>query len=459
MHYGRAWGEPRLVNLPKAMILIASAVVLLLVVLNGLFAMSEMALVSSRRPKLQARADKGDRGAMAALKLSDNPTRFLSAVQVGITLIGILAGAYGQATIAAELDASLEGVPLLAPYSEILSTAIVVVILTYVSLIVGELVPKRFALIFPEAIASAIARPVSMVALVLHPFVSLLTASTAGVLKLLGVRDEKGEAITQEEVETALAEGTSAGLIEPGEQAIIGEVLRLGDRPVRVAMTPRKDVHWVSLADPELQQRAEIRASPYSRIVVAAGDNVDEPLGVVHKKDVADALLDGAAFDLAKLVETPLYIPETTTVLKALEMFKSTPLHMALVVDEFGSLEGVVTAMDLLEMIAGDFPEGHDDDNNVIVAREDGSWLVDGRAELDDLCKALDCDFGDASGYQTAAGLVLSHLGRLPNEGEVFELAGWNVEVIDMDERRIDKLLFHRRAKPRKEPMFSPPSA
>jgi putative hemolysin len=429
------------------MILIATAVVLLLVVLNGLFAMSELAVVSSRKPKLQSRADRGDKGAAAALKLSENPTRFLSAVQVGITLIGILAGAYGQATIAAELDTSLERFPLIAPWSEAIATAIVVVLLTYVSLIVGELVPKRFALIFPETIAAAVARPLSIVALVLHPFVSLLTASTAGVLKLMGVRDEKGESITQEEVETVLAEGASAGLIEPEEQAIIGEVMRLGDRPVRVAMTPRRDVHWISLSDPVEQQKAEIRNSPYSRIVVAKGEDVDEAVGVIHKKDLLDRLLDGAPFDLEGMAQTPLFIPETTTVLKALELFKSTPLHMALVVDEFGSLEGVVTATDLLEMIAGDFPEGHDDDNNVVLPRDDGSFLVDGRTEIDDLCRALDAEFGEASGFQTAAGLVLNRLGRLPREGEVFEMSGWRVEVVDMDERRIDKLLFRKNVK------------
>ena len=426
------------------MIFLASAVVLLLVVLNGLFAMSELAVVSARRAKLQARAERGDRGAKAALALSENPTRFLSAVQVGITLIGILAGAYGQATIAAELDVWLERFPAIANYSQPLATGIVVVVLTYVSLIVGELVPKRFALIFPETIASAVAKPLSYVALALHPFVILLTASTAGVLKLMGVRDEKGEAITQEEVETVLAEGTSAGLIEPEEQAIIGEVLRLGDRAVRAAMTPRKDLHWISLSDPEAQQRAEVRNSPYSRIVVAAGDDVDEPLGVVHKKALLDAMLDGQPFDLRVHVETPIYIPVTTSVLKALELFKSTHVHMALVVDEFGSLVGVVTATDLLEMIAGDFPESHDDPNASVVTREDGSLLVDGRMPVDELSDALEWDFGETGGFQTAAGLALSHLGRLPVEGEIFEMPGWKVEVIDMDERRIDKLIFRR---------------
>lgn len=426
------------------MILFASAVVLLLVVLNGLFAMSELAVVSSRRPKLQARAEKGDKGAAAALKLSENPTRFLSAVQVGITLIGILAGAYGQATIAHELDLWLEGFPAIAQYSEAIATAVVVILLTYVSLIVGELVPKRFALIFPETIAATVARPLSFIALALHPFVTLLTASTAGVLRLLGVRDEKGEAITQEEVETVLAEGASAGLIEPGEREIISEVMLLGDRPVRAAMTPRKDVHWISLAETEAQQRVDIRASPYSRILVTSGTSIDDPVGVVHKKDLLDAMIDGGPLDLRELMATPLYLPETTTVLKALELFKSTPVHMAVIVDEFGAPEGVVTTTDLLEMIAGDFPEGHEDDL-VVIERDDGSYLIDGRASLDDLSRTLDTEFGEAGGYHTVAGLVLSRLGRLPEEGEVLALPGWTIEVVDMDGRRIDKLILRRK--------------
>lgn len=328
------------------MILLASAVVLLLLVLNGLFAMSELAVVSSRRAKLQSRADRGDRGAKAALKLSENPTRFLAAVQVGITLIGILSGAFGQATIAGELDLILEGVPAVAAYSEPIATGVVVVILTYLSLIVGELVPKRFAMAYPETIAAAVSRPLSLLARALGPFVTLLTVSTVGVLRLLGVRDQKGEEITHEEVETVLAEGTNAGLIEPEEQAMIGEVMRLGDRQVRVAMTPRRDVHWISLSDLLAQQKADVRACPYSRIVVAKGSDVDEPVGVVHKKDLLDAMLDGAELSVADLMVTPLYISETTSVLKAFGLLKQTPLHMALVVDEFGALEGVVTATD-----------------------------------------------------------------------------------------------------------------
>ena len=431
------------------MILFASAVVLLLLVLNGLFAMSELAVVSSRRAKLQARADRGDKGAAAALRLSENPTRFLAAVQVGITLIGILSGAYGQATIAAELDHMLEKVPALHDYSELISTAIVVVIITYLSLIVGELVPKRFALVFPETIAAVVARPLSVMARLMGPFVTLLTASTVGVLRLLGIRDEKGEQITHEEVETVLAEGTSAGLIEPEEQAMIGEVLRLGDRQVRVAMTPRTDIYWISLADPIDQQMADIRACPYSRIVVMRGGDAEEPVGVVHKKDVLDAFLGGGRLNVEELMNTPLFIVETTSLLRAFGLLKQTPLHMALVVDEFGALEGVVTPTDLLEMIAGDFDEGHDAENpTTILRREDGSFLVDGRADVEDLAKALSADFSETSHFHTVAGLILHEVGRLPTEGDVFEIGGYRVEVIDMDDRRIDKLLFSKLADP-----------
>lgn len=427
------------------MLLLASAVVLLLLVLNGLFAMSELAIVSSRRAKLQSRADRGDKGAAAALALSENPTRFLAAVQVGITLIGILAGAFGQATIAAELDVILERVPAVAEYSEAIATGVVVVVLTYLSLIVGELVPKRFALVFPESIAARVARPLSAMAKVMSPFVSVLTFSTAGVLKVLGVKDQQGEEITHEEVETVLAEGTSAGLIEPAEQAMIGEVLRLGDRAVRVAMTPRRDVHWISLGDPLERQVADIRESPYSRMVVTEGADVDEPVGVVHKKDVLDAVLAGREIDIRAIMVTPLYMAETTSVLRAFELLKQTPLHMALVVDEFGALEGIVTATDLLEMIAGDFDEGHDDEGaRHILEREDGSFLVDGRTEVDELAKTLKADFAETGQFHTAAGLVLSEIGHLPSEGQVFRFGGFEIEVVDMDDRRIDKLIFRR---------------
>lgn len=427
------------------MLLIAVVVVLLLVVLNGLFAMTELAVVSSRKSKLQSRAEKGDRGARKALKLSEEPTQFLSAVQVGITLIGILAGAYGQASIAGELNRMLEqAVPALAAYSEAIATGLVVVFITYVSLIVGELVPKRIALIFPEAVASKMAGPISTLALVMKPFVLLLTASTSGILKLLGVKDRDGSDVTQEEVETMIAEGTSAGLIEPEEQTMIEEILTLGDRPVRVAMTPRHEVFWIALDDPEEMLREEIRTCPYSRIVVAKENDVDNPLGVVHKKDLLDSLLDNGEFNVEKLVAEPAFIPQSTSVLKALEIMKGSRVHMAFIVDEFGAFEGVITATDLLEMIAGDFNEGHDEVEPHIRQREDGTWMVDGQMDIEELADILGEDFGEKEGFHTIAGLVLHQLSRVPDEGETLQIGRFEVEVIDMDDRRIDKLLFRQ---------------
>lgn len=316
------------------------------------------------------------------------------------------------------------------------------VLITYVSLIVGELVPKRLALIFPETIASKMAGPISTTALVMKPFVLLLTASTSGILKLLGVKDRDGSDVTQEEVESILAEGTSAGLIEPEEQEMIEEILRLGDRAVRVAMTPRHEVYWIALDDSEEVLREEIRTCPYSRIVVARDNDIDNPLGVVHKKDLLDSLLDNGEFNVEKLVAEPAFIPQSTSVLKALEILKGSKVHMAFVVDEYGAFEGVVTATDLLEMIAGDFNESHDEAETAVRKRADGTWAVDGQIDLDELGEALGEDFGEHEGFHTVAGLVLHHLSRVPNEGDVLQLGRFEVEVIDMDDRRIDKLLF-----------------
>lgn len=427
------------------MLAIAIVVVLLLVVLNGLFSMTELAVVSSRKSRLQHRAERGDRGARAALKLAEEPTHFLSAVQVGITLIGILAGAYGQAAIAGELTRILgAAAPGLGHWAQIISTALVVVFITYVSVIVGELVPKRLALIFPEAIASKMAAPVSLLAVVLKPFVVVLTASTSAILKVMGVKDRDGTDVTQEEVETMIAEGTASGLIEPEEQEMIEEILRLGDRPIRVAMTPRHEVFWIALDDPDKQLRNEIRACPYSRIVVARENDVDNPLGVVHKKDLLDSLLDNGELHIERHVQTPAFIPQSTSVLKALEIMKASRVHMAFLVDEYGAFEGVVTATDLLEMIAGDFDEGHDEQEAMIHQREDGGWLVDGQTDIDELADALGEDFGEADGFHTIAGLVLHQLSRVPDEGETLQLGRFEVQVVEMDDRRIDKLLFRQ---------------
>ena len=424
------------------MILLALAVVFFLVLLNGVFSMSELAVVSARRARLQTYADRGDKGAKLALAMAEHPTRFLSAVQVGITLIGILAGAYGQATIAGALDLWLEPMPVVGPHSEIIATIVVVIGLTYVSVILGELVPKRLALLFPDAIARRMAPFLAIVATVLRPFVTILTVSTAAILKLMGVRDERTNDMTAEEVETVLAEGADAGLIEPEERSMIQEVLRLGDRPVRVAMTPRRDLFWISLADTPEEILAEIRSCRYSRIVVATDDDLDGDIGVVLKKDLLDAALSGGPIDVLAHVQQPIAIPETMSLLRAMALFKQTPLHMALVVDEFGSVQGVITPIDLLEMIAGDFPESHDDTETRILRREDGTWLVDARLDIQDLNDALGEAFEAEGGYHTVAGLILDRLGRIPREGEIVELGGFDVEIVDMDGSRIDKVIL-----------------
>lgn len=425
------------------MLAFAIVVVLALVVFNGLFAMTELAVVSSRKSKLQSRAERGDKGARVALRLAEDPTHFLSAVQVGITLIGIAAGAYGQASIAGELTRILgDAVPQLGHWAQVISTTLVIIFITYVSVIVGELVPKRLALIFPEPIASKMAAPISTVAVVLKPFVVILTASTSAILKVMGVKDRDGSDVTQEEVETMIAEGTASGLIEPEEQTMIEEILRLGDRPIRVAMTPRHEVYWIALDDSEETLRTEIRTCPYSRIVVARENDVDNPLGVVHKKDLLDSLLDNGEFNVERHVQTPAFIPQSTSVLKALEIMKTSKVHMAFLVDEFGAFEGVVTATDLLEMIAGDFDEGHDDAELNLRQQDDGTWMVDGQTDIDELADTLGEDFGEADGFHTVAGLVLHQLSRVPDKGEILQLGRFEVEIIGMDDRRIDKLLF-----------------
>ncbi len=423
------------------MLTIAIAVVFFLVVLNGLFAMSEMALVSARKSRLQMLADRGSGNAKAAIRLSEDPTRFLSSVQVGITLIGILAGAYGQATIASELRPAFAGLPVIGVYSEALSTGLVVVVLTYLSVIVGELVPKRLALIHPESIALAVARPIDLFSRALHPFVYLLTLSTAAALAILRVKDDDGTSITHEEVESVLAEGAGAGVIEPQEREMMQGVMRLGDRSVRVAMTPRTEIYWVSLSDSDEEVRRDIRDCPHTRFVLVQEGNLDDPIGVVHKRDVADQLLAGGPLDLAEAAYEPLLLPETASVLHALERFKGSPIRMAFVVDEYGSLQGVVTPIDILEMIAGDLAEGPGPQVPSIVRRADGSFLVDGKADLEDLAAELGEPLDAGPEYHTAAGLVLSALGHLPTEGEIVDIGRFRIEVIDMDGRRIDKLL------------------
>lgn len=417
------------------------AILLALFLLNGFFAMAEMAVVSSRRLRLQQMAEEGHAGARYALGLAENPGRFLSAVQVGITLIGILSGAFGGATLGVRLTPLLESVPLIAPYASEIAVALVVILITALSVIIGELVPKRIALASPETLAARMARPLQILASVFLPFVWLLERSSAVLLAMLRIPERPMTSVTEEEVRFAIAEGTEAGVIDEVEEEMIHGVLALADRSVASVMTPRPDVYWIDLDDPPEQVAREIADCPYSRLVVARAGDLGQPLGAIQKKDLVGDLLAGRGMQVEKHLREPLYVPETVQVLRLWEMFRSVPVHMAFVIDEYGDFLGVATLTDVLEAVVGNLPEEHQGHSEEIIQRSDGTWLVDGRAAIADLAEKLDLPASDRE-FHTAAGLALKRLARIPTEGDTFEIGPWHVEVIDMDGKRVDKLLF-----------------
>ncbi len=417
------------------------AVVLGLTLLNGLFAMAEMAIVSSRRLRLQQMAEDGSKGAARALELSENPNRFLSGVQVGITLIGILSGAFGGATLGARLGEVLNRYPILHPYGDEIAFGAVVVAITFLSLIVGELVPKRIALTSPEPFAAKLARPLQIVVLIARPMVWLLEKTTAGVLMLLRVRTDRPGGVTEEEVKLAIAEGTESGVIDEVEEDMIHGVLALADRSVASVLTPRTDVYWIDVADDEKTVAREIADCPYSRIVVARNGDIGRPIGIVQKKDLLTSLLAGKPFDIEANLIQPIFVPETLPVLRLLEMFRTANVHIALVVDEYGHFLGVATLHDVLEGIAGDISQEHEGEDKELLRRADGSWLVDGRTPVETLKEELGIEETPAD-FHTAAGLALDKLARIPVEGDHFVIGDWRVEIVDMDGKRIDKLIF-----------------
>jgi putative hemolysin len=421
------------------------ALVLALILLNGFFAMSELAIVSSRRARLQQRANAGSGGAQVALELSDNPTRFLSTVQIGITLIGILAGAFSGATIAEHLTASLIGSGVRQNVAEPVAIGVVVIVLTFLSLVIGELVPKRFALTHPDAIASSVAPVIKLVARVTHPVVTLLQYSTEGILRLFGIRSEHRAGVTDEEINALLAEGAQQGLIDSTERQMVEEVLRLADRPVRTIMTHRRDLVWLDVKDSERDVRAKITDNGHSRFLVCE-DTLDNCLGYVRTRTIVDRLLDQAPLDLRAMIREPLRIVPELKTLTLMAMFRRSRPHLAVIADEYGTTLGVVTPVDVLETIAGELAEDVGAESK-ITKREDGSWLVDAQAELQDLEHGLGAG-GLASGdaFTTLAGLILEQLGRIPQTGEVVVVNGWRLEVVDMDGTRIDKVLVTRLA-------------
>ena len=415
----------------------------LLIVANGIFSMSEMAIISSRKARLQNMANQGNKKARVALDLAESPNRFLSTVQVGITLIGILAGAFGGATISEKLAEYLDQVPLLAPYSKGLSFGIVVMAITYLSLIVGELVPKRLALNNPEVIAASVAMPMKAIAAFASPVVHLLSASTDLVLRIIGIGPSTEPQVTEEEIKVLIEQGTEAGMFEEAEQDMVERVFRLGDRPVSALMTPRPDIVWLDLEDSPEENRKKMMDSANSRFPVCQG-GLDNVLGIMPVTDLLARSLSGEALDLTVSLRQPIFVPESTRGLKVLELFKQTGIHMALVVDEYGVIQGLVTLNDILVEIVGDVPSADELDNPQAVQREDGSWLLDGMLSVDEFFKIFAVnDFqGEHRGsYQTLGGFVITHLGRIPNAADHFEWDGMRFEVMDMDGNRVDKVL------------------
>lgn len=415
-------------------------VVLALILLNGFFAMSELALVSARKPRLQAMARAGVRGARSALALTENPSRFLSAVQVGITLVGLLAGAFGGATLAQRLAEALIGLGLSFEAAETLALGTVVLAIGYASLIVGELVPKRLALARPERIAVLVARPMALVTRAAAPLVGLLELSSSAVLRLVGRPGGPGEPVSEEEIGALVAEAESAGVVEPEEKRMIGRVMRLGDLPVRAVMTPRHEIDWLDLDAPAEELLARLVASPHSRLPVGHR-RVDDVTGVLRAKDAMAELAAGRPLDPTRLARTPPAVHEAADVLAALAALRSTDLDMIFVVDEYGTCEGVVTSSDILGAIAGELPVPGEPREPDAVRRPDGSWLLDGAKSIDATAELLGLVLPAERGYHTLAGLVLDRLRRVPRSGDGIELAGWRFEVVDMDGRRIDKIL------------------
>jgi len=417
--------------------------VLLLILCNGIFSGSEIAVVAARKVRLQQLVNKGSRPARVALRLAETPNDFLSTVQIGITLIGILSGAVGGATLAKHLKPVLDGIEALQPYSEGVSVTLVVVMITYLSLVIGELVPKRLALANPEQIACRFAPAMRALSRLSSPVVHLLSASTDALLRFLNVEVSTGPEITEEEIKALIRQGADSGVFEESEHDMVQRVLRLGDRAIRTMMTPRTEICWLDLEDSLEENLAEVRESNHSRFPVAQG-SLDNCIGIVRVRSLLTAHMGSEPINLSALCQAPLHVAESTLSLNVLEEFKRTGIHIALVTDEFGGVEGLVTLNDLMEGIVGDLPALEDEDEPSLVTRQDGSWLVNGSLDINE----FDARIGtrligsiDQNVYHTLAGFVIHSLKRIPTASDYFDWHGYRFEVMDMDGNRIDKIL------------------
>ncbi len=418
-----------------------------LILLNGLFSMSELAIVSARPARLKVAAEDGSRGAQVALDLASNPGKFLSTVQIGITLVGIIAGAYSGASLGGPVGERLMLFGLPAEYADDAGFALVIALTTYFSLVVGELVPKQVALRAAEPIAKLAAVPMLLISKVCAPLVWTLDQSSDLLMRVMGIRHASEHEVTAEELHMIFAEATRSGVIEEEERALMTGIMRLADRPVREMMTPRTELHWIEKRAPEATLRSVIAESPHSLLLVADG-SVDNVVGVVKVRDVLAVLLRGRKVQLGRLMKKPAIVPDQLDAMDALRVMQQADVAMALVHDEYGHLEGIVTPADLLSAIAGNFI-AHQDEGDVplVIERDDGSLLVSGALPADVLADRLQIDLPEDRDFATAAGYALSVLKRLPNEGEHFHDQGWRFEIVDMDGRKIDTLLVHRTKK------------
>lgn len=422
-------------------------IIAFLILVNGLFSMAEFALISARRVRLQQMAERGEKGSDLALKLSEDPNTFLSTIQIGITLISILAGAFGGAAIAGEISGLFKGLPYVSEYHEALAFILVVLIITYFTLVIGELVPKRIGLAYPERIASFAARPIQIASRIASPFNRLSSISTDAVLWAMGSHAPRESSVTEEDITILLEEGTQAGVFNEAEQELVQSVFRFGDREVITLMAPRPDVVYLDLEDSFEENNAKIRATGHTRYPVCRG-GLDSIFGVISVRDLWSQMTSGLEPDMESIVQEALVIPEHITALRLLELFRTATTPLAVIMDEYGSVAGIITLHDLLEAIVGDLSTvDQPDEEPAIVEREDGSWFVDGMLPSEELRELLGFQVlpGANEGfYRTAAGFVMAELGRIPIAGDYFTLNGFRFEVADMDKRRIDKILISR---------------
>lgn len=419
-------------------------IVVLLILTNGLFSMAEMAVVSARKNRLQQRAVEGDLGAARALELAENPNRFLSTVQIGITLIGILSGALGGATIAEQIGLELNKIDWLAPYSEGVGVGIVVVVITYLSLVFGELVPKRLAMSNAEQIAGALSPWMQTLSKITTPIVALLSGSTNLALRILGVRHSTESEVTEEDLTSMLSQATESGVFEESEQHMVKRIFRLSDRSVSALMTPRTDIVFLDIAATHEEIYQKIAEHPFSRFPVIE-ETTDNVIGIVQARDLLLQRVEGPYFNIQKVLSQPLFFPESAPALDVLEHLRSTGVEMAVIIDEYGGVLGLVSMNDILEAIVGDIFSPHGDQEAEAIQRADGSWLFDGMIQIDELKDYLDLDElpeESEGSYETLGGLMMAQLGRIPISGDSFEWEQLRFEVVDMDGRRVDKVLI-----------------